>query len=81
MEDSTTAGAKFNVYTAGADGIFSSVLAGVTAGVRDSSLEGLQTFGALRKLARYVKIEGVPGGGGMFSISEVRAMNGCYTVG
>lgn len=68
-------GAKFNVYTAGADGVFSSVLSGVTAGPRDSSLEGLQTFGGVWALARYVKIEGVPGNGGEFAITEV-----CYNV-
>lgn len=71
MDDSSTAGATFSVYTAGVDGIFSSVLAGATAGPRDASLDGLQTFGGIRKLARYVKIEGVPGSGGDFSISEV----------
>ena len=71
VAEASTAGAKFNVYIAGADGIFTSVLSGVTAGLRDSSLEGLQTFGGVRALARYVKIEGVPGIGGEFSISEV----------
>ena len=69
--EASTAGATFNVYTAGTDGIFTSVLPGVTAGPRDPSLESFQTFGAVRKLARYVKIEGVPGSGGEFSISEV----------
>lgn len=64
-------GATFNVFSAGADGIFSSLLPGMTAGVRDSALEGLQTFGGVRTLARYIKIEGVPGSGGEFSISEV----------
>ena len=71
VEESYTIGATFNVYTAGVDGVFSSVLSGVSAGTRDSSLEGLQTFGGVRALARYVKIEGVPGSGGEFSISEV----------
>lgn len=71
MEESSTVGAMFNVYTAGADGVFSSVLSGETAGPRDASIQGLQTFGGVRKLARYVKIEGVPGSGGEFSISEV----------
>ena len=71
VEESYTIGATFNVYTAGVDGVFSSVLSGVSAGTRDSSLEGLQTFGGVRALARYVKIEGVPGSGGEFSISKV----------
>lgn len=71
VEKSSTVGATFNVYTAGVDGKFRSVMSGVAAGVRGASLEGLQTFGGVRKLARYVKIEGVPGSGGKFSISEV----------
>ena len=71
MDESWTEGATFNVYTAGVDGIFSSALSGVAAGPRDSSIEGLQTFGGVRTLSRYVKIEGIPGSGGQFSISEV----------
>lgn len=71
-EEASTAGATFNVYTAGVDKKFSSVLSGVTAGLRDSSLQGLQTFGGVRTLARFVMIEGIPGSGGNFSISEVR---------
>ena len=71
MEESSTEGATFNLYTAGANGIFDEVLSGVTAGQRDASVEGLQTFGGVYQLARYVKIEGVPGSGGEFSISEV----------
>ena len=81
VDDSSTAGAKFNVYTAGVDGIFSSVLSGATAGPRDASLEGLQTFGGLRELARYVKIEGVPGSGGEFSISEVYSICVVFLLG
>lgn len=75
MDESSTAGATFNVYTSGANGVFSSVLSGATAGPRDASLEGLQTFGGMRTLARYVKIEGIPGSGGEFSISEVCAVS------
>eukprot|EP00904_Undaria_pinnatifida_P006174 jgi/Undpi1/2687/HiC_scaffold_14.g06065.m1 len=71
VEESSTEGATFNLYTAGANGIFEEVLSGVTAGQRDASVEGLQTFGGVYQLARYVKIEGVPGSGGEFSISEV----------
>lgn len=71
VEQSSTAGATFNLYTAGADEVFSAVLSGVTAGPRDASIEGLQTFGGVRALARYVKIEGVQGTGGEFAISEV----------
>eukprot|EP00904_Undaria_pinnatifida_P002876 jgi/Undpi1/1258/HiC_scaffold_109.g14172.m1 len=71
VDESWTEGATFNVYTAGVDGIFSSALSEVAAGPRDSSIEGLQTFGGIRTLSRYVKIEGVPASGGQFSISEV----------
>lgn len=49
-----------------------SALAGVAAVLREpSATAGLQTLGHVRRLARYVKIEGVVGDGGTIAISEV----------
>ena len=48
------------------------VLSDVSAGARDETETGdLQTFGGIRVLARYVKIEGVVSAGGNLRITEV----------
>lgn len=44
---------------------------GLEAGVRPSASDGLATFGGVRALARYVKIEAVPASGGTIVINEV----------
>lgn len=71
METSDTEGATFNVYYGTSSGVYSTVLEGVTAGQRDASIVGLQTYGDARGIGRYVKIEGIPGSGGQFSLAEV----------
>lgn len=66
---------------AGESGVYSTVLAGIGAGGRPLGADGLQTFGGVRALARYVKIEAVPAsGGGSIVVNEaslaVRARGG-----
>ena len=56
--------------TAGESGIFSTVRAGVEAGGRPVGSDGLQTFGGIRALARYVKIGVIPPSGGGIVINE-----------
>lgn len=62
---------------AGEPGIFSPVRLGLEAGGRPQSDDGLSTFGGVRALARYVKIEAVPASGGKIAINEVRAVGCC----
>lgn len=74
VEDSTTSGGTFNVYAAPENGVYSAVLVGATAGQRaDSTGTGLQTFGGVRALARYIMVEAVPASGGSIAMSEVRS--------
>lgn len=61
--------------TAGESGIFSSVRTGIEAGGRPVGSDGLQTFGGIRAVARYVKIEVVPPSGGSVVINEVGGQN------
>lgn len=56
--------------TAGESGIFSTAREGIEAGGRPVGSDGLQTFGGIRALARYVKIEVVPPTGGSIVINE-----------
>lgn len=51
-------------------GVFSSVKSGIEAGGRPLGSDGLQTFGGIRSLARYVKIVAVPSSGGKIGINE-----------
>lgn len=68
----TDAGGKLNVLAAGESGVFSNVRSGLEAGGRPLESDGLQTFGGVLALARYVKIEAVPSGdGGAVVINEV----------
>ncbi|CAN0009638.1 unnamed protein product [Ectocarpus sp. 12 AP-2014] len=68
----TDAGGKLNVLAAGQSGVFSYVRSGLEAGGRPLGSDGLQTFGGVLALARYVKIEAVPSGdGGAIVINEV----------
>lgn len=55
---------------AGESGEFFSVREGITADDRPVGGDGLQTFGGVRALARYVKIEAVPASGGSVGINE-----------
>ena len=55
---------------AGESGIYSPVRSGVEAGGRPLGADGLQTFGGVRALARYVKVEAVPSSGGSIVINE-----------
>lgn len=55
---------------AGEDGVFFSINTGIEAGGRPIGSDGLQTFGAVRALARYIMIEAIPASGGVISISE-----------
>lgn len=70
--DSTDDGGEINVTAAGEDGVFFSVKTGIEAGGRPIGGDGLQTFGAVRALARYIKIEVVPASSGAVTISEAR---------
>lgn len=69
----TDAGGKLNVFAAGESGVFSYVRWGLEAGGgRPLGSDGLQTFGGVLALARYVKIEAVPSGDvGAIVINEV----------
>lgn len=55
---------------AGESGEFFSVREGITADDRPVGGDGLQTFGGVRALARYVKIVAVPASGGSIGINE-----------
>lgn len=79
FSDSTDSGGEFNIMVAGEFGSFSPVRTGLEAGGRPLSSDGLATFGGVRALARYVKIEAVPASGGTITINEVRAV-GCYVI-
>lgn len=69
--DSTDGTGELNILVAGESGVFSSVSTGLKAGGRPSTSDGLQTFGGVRALARYVKLEVVPVSGGTVVINEV----------
>lgn len=56
--------------TAGEPSIFSTVRTGIGAGGRPVGSDGFQTFGGVRALARYVKIEVRPPIGGNIVINE-----------
>ncbi|CAM9855253.1 unnamed protein product [Ascophyllum nodosum] len=68
-DDSDTGGA-FTVYAGGEAGLFDSVRANIGAGGRPVGSDGLQTFGGVRALARYVKIEVTSSIGGTIGITE-----------
>lgn len=55
---------------AGESGEFFSVREGIAADDRPVGGDGLQTFGGVRALARYVKIVAVPASGGSIGINE-----------
>lgn len=57
---------------AGESGVFSTVREGIEAGGRPVGSDGLQTFGGVRALARYVQIEVLPASGGPVVINEAR---------
>ena len=59
-----------NVMAAGPSGAYSTVRTGIETGGRPVGSDGLQTFGGVRALARYVKIEVVPASGGSVVINE-----------
>lgn len=63
---------EFAVFAAGESGVFSSVRTGIEAGGRPAGSDGLQTFGGMRAVARYVKIVATPVAGGMISFKEAR---------
>lgn len=77
MENDKTEGATFDVYLGVPGDDIEPILQGAKAGARDPSIEGLQTFGDVRGLARVVTIIGIVGSGGKFSISEVRRCLRC----
>lgn len=56
--------------TAGEPGVFTTVRTGNDAGGRPVGSDGLQTFGGVRALARYVKIEVTAPSGGNVVISQ-----------
>ena len=70
FSESSDAGGQLNIMAAGESGMFSTVRAGVEAGGRPLGADGLQTFGGMRALARYVKIEVVPANEGSVVINE-----------
>lgn len=71
ISEDTDAGGSFNFLAAGESGEFYAVRLGVEAGGRTPDVNGFQTFGGVRAVARYVKIEAVPASGGAIVISEV----------
>ena len=71
FSESSDAGGELRVMTAGESGVFSSVRTGIEAGGRPVGSDGFQTFGGIRAVARYVKIEVVPPSGGSVVINEV----------
>ena len=70
FSDDTDTGGEFSVYAAGEAGVFYSVRTDIEAGGRSVYSDGLQTFGGVRALARYVKIEVTPSIGGTIGITE-----------
>ena len=72
FSDTTDSGGEFNILTAGEFDSFSPVRTNLKAGSRPPSSDGLATFGGVRALARYVKVEVVPPSGGDVTINEVR---------
>lgn len=70
FSESTSSGGTFSVMAAGESGVFSTVREGIEAGGRPVESDGLQTFGGVRALARYVQIEVVPASGGAIVINE-----------
>lgn len=69
-EDSDAEG-QFNIMAAGESGVFFPVRLGIEADGRTPNSDGLQTFGGMLAVARYVKIEVVPSSGGSIVINEV----------
>lgn len=78
FSDTTDSGGEFNIMTAGEFDSFSPVRTGLKAGSRPLSSDGLATFGGVRALARYVKVEAVPASGGTITINEVRHLACCH---
>eukprot|EP00904_Undaria_pinnatifida_P008258 jgi/Undpi1/4562/HiC_scaffold_18.g07916.m1 len=72
FSESSDGGGQLNFMTAGESGIFSTAREGIEAGGRPIGTDGLQTFGGIRALARYVKIEVVAPTGGSVVINEVQ---------
>lgn len=74
--ESTGTGGEFHISTAGENGVFSPVRTGLKAeaGGRPLGSDGLQTFGGVRALARYVRIEAVPAEVGSIGINEASQM-------
>lgn len=70
FSETTDVGGHFNVMAAGESGVYSMLRAGIEAGGRPLGADGLQTFGGLRALARYVKIEVVPANGGRIGVNK-----------
>lgn len=70
ISEDTDAGGSFNFLAAGESGEFYTVRMGVEAGGRTPDVNGFQTFGGVRAVARYVKIEALPASGGAVVISE-----------
>lgn len=70
FSDASDAGGQLNVMAAGESGVYSMVRSGIEAGGRPVGADGLQTFGGVRALARYVKIQAVPASGGSIVINE-----------
>ncbi|CAM9220801.1 unnamed protein product [Pylaiella littoralis] len=70
FSEDTDAGGELNLMAADESGVFSSVKSGIEAGGRPLGSDGLQTFGGIRSLARYVKIVAVPSSGGKIGINE-----------
>ena len=67
---------RLNIMAAGESGELFSVREGIAADDRPVGSDGLQTFGGVRALARYVKIEAVPATGGTIGINEASLLDG-----
>ncbi|CAM9212730.1 unnamed protein product, partial [Laminaria digitata] len=72
FSETSDAGGQLDVMAAGESGVYFTVRTGIEAGGRPLGSDGLQTFGGVRALARYVKIQAVPASGGSIVISEAR---------
>ncbi|CAM9499220.1 unnamed protein product [Ectocarpus sp. 4 AP-2014] len=73
-DETDAVGGEFSVMAAGESGVFSAVRTGLEADPagRPLGTDGLQTFGGVRAMARYVKLGvTVPTSGGTIAISEV----------
>eukprot|EP00904_Undaria_pinnatifida_P008260 jgi/Undpi1/4564/HiC_scaffold_18.g07918.m1 len=70
------AGGQLKIMAAGESGEFFSVRDGITADGRPAGSDGLQTFGGVRALARFVKIVAVPANGGNLGINEASLRRG-----